>query len=61
MLPALLIVSLKVRADRTYILDVELEILRVTEGGFQWLDGEVLTSFVGETHQELHNFIGREL
>lgn len=47
--------------DQTYILDVELEVLGVTEGGLQRLNGEILTSFVGETHQESHNFIGREL
>lgn len=45
----------------SYILDVELEVLGVTEGGLQRLDGEILTSLVGETHQELHNFISRKL
>lgn len=48
-------------SDLTYVLDVELEVLGVTEGGLQRLDGESLTSLVGETHQESHNFIGRKL
>ena len=47
--------------DPTYILDVELEVLGVTEGRLQRLNGEIQTPLVGETHQEPHNFIGREL
>lgn len=46
--------------DQTYILNVELEVLGVTEGGLQRLDSEILTSLVGETNQEPHNFIGRK-
>lgn len=46
---------------QTHILDVELEVLRVTEGGLQGMDSEILASLVGETHQELHNLIGWEL
>lgn len=45
----------------TYILDEELEILRVTEGGLQWLNSKILATLVGETHKELHDFIGRKL
>lgn len=48
-------------SDQTYVLDVELEVLRVTEGGFQRLYSEILASLVGETHQELHDLIGRKL
>lgn len=47
--------------DQTYVLDVKLEVLGVTEGGLQRLHGEVLTCLVGETNQEPHNFIGRKL
>lgn len=45
----------------TYILNVELEVLGITERGLHGLDSEILSSFVGETHQEPHNFIGRKL
>lgn len=48
-------------SDQTYILNVELEVLGITEGGLQRLNSEILTPFVGETHQEPHDFIGREL
>lgn len=60
-MPALFILDSMATADQTHILDVDLELLRVTEGGLQRFDGEFLTSFVGEPHQELHNFIGRKL
>jgi hypothetical protein len=43
---------------QTHILDVELEVLRVTEGGLQGMDSEILASLIGETHQELRNLIG---
>ena len=46
---------------RTYVLNVELEVLWVTERGLQRLNGEILTSLVGETHQEPHDLIGRKL
>lgn len=48
-------------SDQTYVLNVELEVLGVTEGRLQRLDSELLTSLVGETHQEPHDFIGRKL
>lgn len=48
-------------SGQTYILNVELEILGVAERRLQRLNGEVLTSLVGETHQEPHDFIGRKL
>ena len=46
---------------QTHVLDVELEVLRVTEGGFQRLHGEIGGALVGETHEELHNLISRKL
>lgn len=48
-------------SDQTYILNVELEVLGITEGGLQRLNVEILTPLVGETHQEPHNFIGIKL
>lgn len=47
--------------DVTYILNVELEILGITERSLQGLNRESLTSFIGETHEEPHNFIGWKL
>ena len=47
--------------DQTYILNVVLEVLGITERGLQWLDREILTPLVGETHHEPHDLIGKEL
>lgn len=47
--------------DAPYILNVELEILWITERSLQRLNRESLTSFIGETHKEPHNFIGWKL
>lgn len=46
---------------QTHVLDVELGVLRVTEGGLQGMDSEILASLIGETHQELSSLIGWEL
>ena len=43
------------------VLDVELEVLRVAEGGVQGLHHKVLRALVGEAHQELHNVVGWEV
>lgn len=47
--------------DQTHVLNVKLEVLRVTEGSLQRLDSEVLTALVGEPNQELDDLVGGEL
>ncbi len=39
----------------TYIVDIEGEVLRVTEGSFHGFHSEVFVSLVGETHQDPDN------
>lgn len=47
--------------QRREVLDVELEVLRVAEGGVQGLHHKVLRALVGEAQQELDNVVGREV
>lgn len=43
------------------VLDVELEVLRVTERGIQRVHDEVFGTFVGESQQKLDDVVGRKI
>lgn len=50
-----------VERERREVLDVEVVVERVAEGGVQRVHNEVLRALVGKAHQELHDIVGWEV